>query len=201
VRNIEAVFQEGNRLQTMKTLNLDYFWQKVELANSFLNKDDVEMTKLLENCLNELALQPELVMDSDYNHLKGYIYYSMRPQKLSEAKTEFEKSLKLDSSNFHSKLYLGHTYYDLGDYQNAQKQFDSITENSLPDWLMMKADEMVICCKFHTTSKPDEQELQRFLEKYAPSDYLDDYPFELSKLLKQIGISLENEDARYRKII
>lgn len=180
------------------TPDLDYFWQKIEVADSFFDRDDAQMTRLLQNCLDELAVHSGILKNSDYHHLKGYSYYSMRPQKLAEAKTEFEEALKLDSSNSYSKLYLGHTYYDQGDYQNAQKQFSDIPENGLPDWLMMKADEMIVCCKFHMSPNTAEQDIQIFLEKYASSYYLDDYPFELSKLLKQKGREPDNEESKYR---
>jgi hypothetical protein len=181
-----------------KTSNLDYYWQEVERALELLDKDDNQMSQLLENCLRDLALQNNLVEDSDYHHLKGYIYYSFRPQKLIEAKAEFEKALDLDYSNSYSRLYLGHTFYDVGEYQEAQTQFLKIKKNSLPDWLMMKAEEMIVCCKLHLSPITAERDIQDFLQKYVPLDYLDDYPFELSKLLKQRGRNLENEALKYQ---
>lgn len=173
--------------------NLDYFWKRVEFALSYLDKNDNQMTQLLENCLSELALQENLCKNSDYHHLKGYIYYSMRPQKLNNAREEFEKALELDSSNSHSMLYLGHTLYDLGHYRHALKQFQDIPKNSLPDWLMMKTDEMIVCCIMFLSPSESEKYIQTFLSKYAPIDFLDDFPFELSKLLEQKGRSLKNE--------
>ena len=181
-----------------KISDLDYFWQKIKEVRRFLNKNDAQMTQLLEDCLSELAAQNNLVKDSDYHHLKGYIYYRMRPQKLSAAKEEFETALELDPSNYHSRLYLGHSFYDSGEYEEAKKQFLKIPENGLPDWLMMKVDEMIVCCKLHLSPDTANQDIQDFLRKYAPLDYLDDYAFELSKLLKLRGRDLEKEALKYQ---
>jgi tetratricopeptide (TPR) repeat protein len=149
----------------------------------------------LKECLNKLHALPMSTRNSDYYYLEGYAYYLLHPSSLPEAEFCFKKALELDGLNNYARLYLGHCLYDRKDYQLAVDQFLKVDKNYLPDFLKMKVDEMIICCELRCSSSKKKDLLQDFFQQYQPQNYFDDYPFELSKLLKTIGSDIREEES------
>ena len=174
---------------------LESIWSKV---NDALELERGLRTAALQECLRELencVLPPEST--SDYLHLLGYMHYFMYPQQLLEAEELFQQALAIDPSNAYARLYLGHCYYDGGEYKKAEETFLLVNKEDLPDFLRMKVDEMILCCRINLSSLEERLgEVRAFINKYSSENYRDDYPFQLRKLLASNGLTLDDESLR-----
>lgn len=151
----------------------------------------------LENILVELEKISEDKRNEEYYYLKGFINYMKDPSDILQAKVYFQKALEIDPIESYARLYLGHCLYDLGDYKEAEYHFSIVDEDGFnknaKDFLQMKVEEMLVCCHIKETSL-DEQNLleaKKLINKYFKLNYLDDYLFNLSKVLKEFDIDLD----------
>ena len=148
--------------------------------------------------------------DEDYFYLKGFINYMKNPSDILEAKTYFQKSLEINPLESYARQYLGYCLYDLGDYKEAEYHLSIVDEHGfnkdVRDFLQMKVEEILVCCHIKETGL-DEQNLleaKKLINKYFKLDYLDDYLFNLAKVLKEFDINLNElaiKDLKFRQAI
>ena len=151
----------------------------------------------LQSILAELEEISEDKQNDEYFYLKGFINYMKEPSDIPQAKEYFQKALEVNPTESYAKLYLGHCLYDLGSYKEAKYQFSTVDEDgfntNVKDLLQMKVEEMLVCCHVKLTDLDEQSfiEAKIIINKYFKLDYLDDYLFNLSKLLKEFDIKLD----------
>ncbi|MEP7037138.1 MAG: hypothetical protein ABI891_02240, partial [Acidobacteriota bacterium] len=87
--------------------------------------------------------------------------------------------------------------YDLGEYKESEYNFSIIDEDGFNEnareLLQMKVEEMLVCC--HTKeiglNEQNLSEAKKTINKYFKLNYLDDCLFNLSKVLKEFDIDLD----------
>jgi hypothetical protein len=83
---------------------------------------------------------------------KGYILY-FHPERLSNSKCQAEceqillEAMKLDTNHERAQLYLGHHYYDIGQYHKALACFAGVHGDRLIPLLYIKAKELEAYCR------------------------------------------------------
>lgn len=179
-------------------------WSKYDEA-ILLPKNEQEIA--LHNILSELEEFSEDKRNDEYFYLKGFIHYMKEPSDISQAKNHFQKALEINPIESYARLYLGHCLYDLGDFKKAEYQFSIVDKDgfnvNVRDFLQMKTEEMLVCCHIKETGLDEQSysEARKLINKYSKSDYLDDYLFNLSKVLREFNIDLDKlaiKDLRFR---
>ncbi|HQU86406.1 MAG TPA: hypothetical protein PKY59_24970, partial [Pyrinomonadaceae bacterium] len=170
------------------------FWSKYDKA---MLLPENEQSIRLEQILVELENVSENQRNDEYFYLKGFINYMKEPSNLSEAKINFQKALEINPFESYARLYYGHSLYDLGEYKEAEYNFSIVDKEgfneNVQELLQMKADEMLVCCHIKENGLDEQRltEATKFINKYFKLDYCDDYLFNLSKVLKEYDINLD----------
>ena len=105
------------------------------------------------------AVEKALIADphnSDLHHALGLTWYH-EPAWSDEARQSvvhcFRKALELESGHQFASLYLGHFYFDEGQYEEALDFFsradESYFENLGQHWRVLKNRELVLCCRLY----------------------------------------------------
>jgi len=170
-------------------------WSKYDEA-ALLSDNEREI--ILQEILAELENVSEDKRNDEYFYLKGFINYDKEPSDIPQAKYYLQKALEINPAESYARLYFGHCLYDLGEYKEADYNFllvnkDGFSDN-VRDLLQMKVEEMLVCCHIKLTGLDEQSSLEakKLINKYLKSDYLHDYLFNLSKVLKEFDINLQD---------
>src|SRR5882724_13050826 len=86
----------------------------------------------------------------------GYtVYYSLDGEKSCDQDIVMylTECLRLDPNHQFAKLYLGHFYYDKGDFANALSYFQAVDDGYLLStdtlWRRLNLHELILCCNLH----------------------------------------------------
>jgi GNAT superfamily N-acetyltransferase len=169
-------------------------WTKYETA-VLLEGDEQKIA--FQQILADLENVSDGQQNDEFFYLKGFILYMKEPSDVSQAKTYFQKSLEINPVESYARLYLGHCLYDSGDYKEAEYQF-SIVDNDgfnadVREFFQMIVEEMLVCCHIKEKGSNEQtlSEAKKIINKYAKSNYLDDYLFNLSKVLAESDLDLD----------
>lgn len=167
-----------------------------------------EQNAALQKILAEFESISEDKRNDEYFYLKGFINYFKEPSDISQAKNYFQKALEINPVESYARLYLGHCLYDLGDYKEAEYNFsiadeDGFNENAR-ELLKMKTEEMLVCCHIKEIGLNEQNLLEAkiLINKYFKLNYLNDCLFNLSKVLKEFDIDLDElaiKNLRFRQ--
>jgi ribosomal protein S18 acetylase RimI-like enzyme len=147
----------------------------------------------IQEYLAELENLPEDEKDEEYFYFKGLIHYMKHPSEMNQAQEFFQKALEINPVHNHARLYMGHCLYDTGFYKNAEYHFSLIDKEEFEDWIKMKVEEMIVCCHIKQTNLNEESlsEAKAIINKYYKLQFFDDYLFNLSYVLREFGIVLD----------
>lgn len=168
-------------------------WSKYDEA-VLLPENEREIA--LQKILAELGNISEDKRNDEYFYLKGFINYFKEPSDIPQAKHYFQKALEINPIESYARSYLGYCLYDLGEYKEAEYNFSIIDEEGfnadVRDYLQMKVEEMLVCCRIKLTDLDESSfsEARKIINKYFKSDFLDDYLFNLNKVLTEFNINL-----------
>ncbi|MEP6900887.1 MAG: GNAT family N-acetyltransferase [Actinomycetota bacterium] len=181
--------------------NIKKIWTKYD--NLALLPEDLQKVRMQE-CVAELKNLPEVEKDDEYFYFRGFIHYMSNPSEIAQAQDYLQKALNINPIHNHARMYLGHCLYDTGFYKEAEYHFSLIDKDDFNDWIKMKIEEMLVCCHVKTTGLDEASllEAKKLISKYQKLDYFDDYLFNLSKVLKEFDIDLDElaiKDLQFRQ--
>ena len=169
-------------------------WSKYDEAATL---PDEERNVALEEILTQLDDISEDNQNEEYFYLKAFINYNKDPSDIYQAKIFYQKALEINPDESYARLYYGHCLYDLSEYREAEYNFSIIDKEgfneSVREFLQMKVEEMLVCCRIKLTDLDEQSfsEAKKLVNKYFKIDYLDDYLFNLSKVLKEFNVDLD----------
>lgn len=114
-----------------------------------------ERAELLQQARETVAHGIETEDGSAFlNYLAGSVMYEsfcIDEQYGAKAEEYFLKAHRLDPDYQFARLYLGHYYYDTGQYQKALEYFTSVDEQYFislgQQWRVLKNHELILCCR------------------------------------------------------
>lgn len=109
------------------------------------------------------------------NYIAGYAFYNADRFSTYEstiAKRYLTLALRLDPHHTFARLYLGHAYFDCGEYEDALREFELVETSQLEDagqvWRIAKLTELELCCKMATgATLIDDFDIQKMKHAYS----------------------------------
>ena len=97
--------------------------------------------------------------NADMNYIAGLVMYRSFciDERYGEKAEEYlRKANRLNPDHQFALLYLGHYYYDIGEYSCALEYFESVNENYFTSidqvWRVLKLHELILCCRMFLAS-------------------------------------------------
>jgi tetratricopeptide (TPR) repeat protein len=97
---------------------------------------------------------------ADVNYIAGLVMYRSFciDERYGERAEEYlRRANRLNPNHQFARLYLGHYYYDIGEYSRALEYFESVNENYFTSidqvWRVLKLHELILCCKMFVASR------------------------------------------------
>jgi len=97
---------------------------------------------------------------ADVNYIAGLVMYRSFciDERYGERAEEYlRKANGLNQDHQFARLYLGHYYYDIGEYSRALECFESVNENYFRSidqvWRVLKLHELILCCRMFVASR------------------------------------------------
>ena len=97
---------------------------------------------------------------ADVNYIAGLVMYRSFciDERYGERAEEYlRKATGLNPDHQFARLYLGHYYYDIGEYSRALECFKSVNENYFTSidqvWRVLKLHELILCCQMFVASR------------------------------------------------
>lgn len=132
--------------------------------------------------------------DAETNFAVGLVMYNSHTEDKKYGKYAVEylrKTLEINPKHELSKLYLGHYFYDIKDYEKALTYFQNIDKDFFTkinqNWRTLKLNELILCCKiFLSDSSISLQDFNKLENEYLRADSEDVLvPFELAQAIYQ----------------
>lgn len=139
------------------------------IAAALEQLDEARSTRITEERARLLAPARETVQkclriasdDVEVNYVAGLVMYHsfcLESEYGSRAETYLQNAVNLSPEHEFARLYLGHYYYDTGEYQKALAYFETIEEDYFLSmgqrWRILKLHELILSCKVFLNS-PD----------------------------------------------
>ena len=97
---------------------------------------------------------------ADVNYIAGLVMYRSFciDERYGERAEEYlRKASGLNPDHQFARLYLGHYYYDIGEYSRALECFETVNENYFRSidqvWRVLKLHELILCCRIFVASR------------------------------------------------
>lgn len=132
--------------------------------------------------------------NAEANFAVGLVMYKSHTENESYGKLAvkyLEKAVELKPNHELSKLYLGHYFYDVKDYEKALFYFENVDKDYFTrinqHWRKLNLNELILCCKiFLGDSNINLKDFYELEDEYLQADSEDVLvPFELAQAIYQ----------------
>jgi len=182
-------------------------YDTIQEAEKILQVAEIEENDQKANLLIKSVIciiEYNLIKDSCnffYFYLIGYAWYFLRedtPERIEKVKVNLKSSIELNNNYVWSKLYLGHLYFDITNYQGALKEFKNIDFYALKqNWRILKVKELILCCEIYLNDKllgRLNDDLIELIKLYKNIDEIDrPVPLELKECIDKMNFKINDE--------
>lgn len=151
-----------NRRPTTDEKRMQLKSRLVEIEDALMGSSsfsEPEKKKLLDHARNLSAEILTIAPNEPESHyIAGLTLYEIGFEHAdgSVAERHFLEALSLDPNHLYARIYLGHYYFDNGNYLRALAEFELIDVGVMlamgMQWRALKLDELRICCKLYLDS-------------------------------------------------
>jgi len=161
----------------MEAQKYEYALQLYEQADLSDSTDEADRVRKMgiDILKNITTKNPEL---PEFNYAIGYGIYMLNQQNnasLTESINYFKNELIINPKHNYARLYLGHSYFDNGNYSDALVNFRLVNGQVFTShdqqWRNVKLEELILCCMIYTMHPCSEIKSQYLsLRKYYIGD-------------------------------
>ncbi len=182
---------------------LEAIWEALEELTklSAANRDKVLAEGVIARADALVASSSDKTLPDSLYALGYSLYFHPERETRLDIQTRTESVLlrltTLEPSNARAWLYLGHSAYDLGNFEAASVPFEKATSLSLPPYLHLKALEFSLCCQLRT--RPAEETIRQlvaFVELATQYPMEDIWPHNLALTLKEHLPDFDTQETR-----
>jgi len=127
------------------------------LEKSQIEENDFSANELIREAIDLLSNKNKSSDKDAFDYyVLGYAWYLLRiesDERCYNVENNFKLSIEKNTENNWPKLYLGHYYFDIGEYENALAFFSSVKGDEFLEfdqvWRLLKLKELIICCKLY----------------------------------------------------